>query len=156
MSATARHLINEFLKVKRFAMVGVSHDPEDFSRRLYDELSRRGYDVVPVNPLAEHIDGKPCLARVQDIRPPVTSALLMTPHAATNQVLRDCADAGITLVWIYGISGVKNVSESALNICAETGIKVVSGYCPFMFFHGTAFFHRLHGFALKLTGSYPG
>jgi predicted CoA-binding protein len=155
MSQTARHLVNEFLTIKRFAMVGVSRDPKDFSRRLYDELCRRGYDVVPVNPFVGHIDGKPCLPRVQDIRPPVTSALLMTSHATTDQVLRDCADAGITLVWIYGISGVKSVSQSALKICDETGIKVVSGYCPFMFFHSTAFLHRLHGFVLKLTGSYP-
>jgi predicted CoA-binding protein len=155
MSATARHLINEFLKVKRFAIVGVSHDEKEFSRKLYHELCRRGYDIVPVNPFIKHINGKPCVARVQDIRPPVTSALLMTSQATTDQVLRDCADAGITLVWIYGISGVKNVSQSALKICDETGIKAVSGYCPFMFFHGSAFFHRLHGFALKLTGSYP-
>jgi predicted CoA-binding protein len=155
MSLTARHLINEFLKVKRFAMVGVSHDEKEFSRKLYREFCRRGYDVVLVNPFVKHIDGKPSVPRVQDIRPPVTSALLMTSHATTLQVLRDCADAGITLVWIYGISGVKNVSRSALKVCDETGIKVVSGYCPFMFFHGTAFFHRLHGFALKLTRSYP-
>lgn len=155
MSQTARHLINEFLAVKRFAMVGISHNPKDFSRTLYDELCRRGYDVVAVNPFVGHIDGKPCLARVQDIRPPVTSALLMTSHAVTDQVLRDCADAGITLVWIYGISGVKSVSQSALKICEETGIKVVSGYCPFMFFHSAALFHRLHGFVLKLAGSYP-
>jgi predicted CoA-binding protein len=155
MSQTARHLINEFLAVKRFAMVGVSRDEKEFSRKLYHELWRRGYDIVPVNPFVGHIDGKPCLARVQDIRPPVTSALLMTSQSITDKVLRDCADAGITLVWIYGISGVKNVSQSALKICDETGMKVVSGYCPFMFFHGTAFFHRLHGFVLKLTRSYP-
>jgi len=155
MSATARHLVNEFLKVKRFAMVGVSHDGKEFSQKLYHELCRRGYDVVPVNPFVEYIDGRPCVARVQDIRPPVTSALLMTSRAVTDQVLRDCADAGITLVWIYGVSGVQNVSQSALEICHETGIKVVTGYCPYMFFHGTTFFHRLHGFALKLTRSYP-
>ena len=155
MSQTARHLINEFLTVRRFAMVGVSHDPKDFSRRLYTELCRRGYDVVPVNPFAGHIDGKPCLARVQDIRPPVTSALLMTSRSVTDHVLHDCADGGITLVWIYGISGVGSVSPSALRICEENGIKVVTGYCPYMFFHETQFFHRLHGFALKLTGRYP-
>jgi predicted CoA-binding protein len=155
MSPTARHLVNEFLTLKRFAMVGVSHDPKDFSRRLYEELCRRGYDVIPVNPSVEYVDGKPCFARVQDIRPPVTSALLMTSQSVTDHVLHDCADAGITLVWIYGISGVKSVSPSAQRICGENGIKVVTGYCPFMFFHDAPFFHRLHGFALKLTGRYP-
>ena len=152
---TSRNLIKEFLIQKRFAMVGVSHDPKDFSRKLFDEFCRRGYDVVPVNPFIKHIDGKPCFARVQDIRPPLTSGLLMTSRSVTEQVLRDCVEAGFTLVWIYGISGVRSISPSALKICDENGIKVVAGYCPYMFFHGTAFFHGLHGLALKVFGSYP-
>jgi len=32
---------------------------------------------------------------------------------------------------------------------------VVPGFCPLMFFPDTAWFHRLHGLVMKITGSYP-
>lgn len=141
--------------LRRFAMVGVSRDPEQFSRKLFRELIRRGYDVVPVNPHVRELDGRRCYARLQDITPRVTSALLMTSRARTEGILRDCADAGVTLVWIYGISGPRDVSRDALKICQDFGIGVVPGYCPYMFMPMTAFYHRLHGIVSKLIGKYP-
>ena len=150
----ASHLIVGFLQSKRFAMLGVSRNPRDFSRRLYDEFLKRGYDVIAVNPATPAIDGKHCFKRVQDIQPPVTCALLMTPRAATDKVLLDCADAGITLVWIYGISGEKDISPNAIKICREHGMEIVPGYCPFMFMPMTALYHRVHGFVWKAIGKY--
>jgi hypothetical protein len=34
-------------------------------------------------------------------------------------------------------------------------VDVVPGFCPYMFLPGTPFFHGLHGFVKKVTGSYP-
>lgn len=150
-----RDLISEFLSVKRFAMVGVSRDRSEFSRKLFSEFRERGYDVIPVNPGADEIDGVRCSAHVCDISPRVTAALLMTSRSATEDVLRECADAGVTLVWIYGISGEKDISPAARKICQEYGIELVPGYCPYMFMPMTALFHRIHGFAQRLVGSYP-
>jgi len=31
----------------------------------------------------------------------------------------------------------------------------VAGYCPYMFLPQTPFFHRFHGFLMKVTGAYP-
>ena len=42
--------VQDFLAQKRIAVVGVSHDPKDFSRRLLRTLRERGYDAVAVNP----------------------------------------------------------------------------------------------------------
>src|SRR5690349_258401 len=97
----AMQRIQEFLGQKRLAIVGVSKQPKDFSRSLFREFQRRGYDAVPVNPDATEIEGRPCFARVQDIQPPVTAALLMTSPAATDQVVLDCAAAGVRQVWMY-------------------------------------------------------
>jgi hypothetical protein len=90
--------VEDFLALHRIAMVGVSRNPEDFSRKLFREMCERGYDMVPVNLVAEEIDGRECL---------------------------------------------------------ENGIRVVDGHCPFMFFRGTKFPHRVHGFLQKITGRYP-
>ena len=148
-------LIKEFLSQKRFAVVGISRDPDKFSRRLFRELLRHGYDVAPVNPNARELDGKRCYARIQEIQPPITSALLLTSWEKADQILLDCADAGVTLVWIYGISGAKDIGSSALALCQKHGIEIVPGYCPYMFMPMTAVYHRLHGFVSRAIGAYP-
>jgi predicted CoA-binding protein len=54
--------IEDFLAENRIAMVGVSREPKGFSRMLFEELSKRGYDMVPVNPNAPEVLGRPCFA----------------------------------------------------------------------------------------------
>src|ERR1017187_7078098 len=77
-SMSSLALVQDFLGQKRLAVVGVSRKPDDFSRKLFCELRDRGYDVVPVNPEVDEIDGKKCFAHLQDVQPPVDGALLMT------------------------------------------------------------------------------
>lgn len=146
--------IEEFLAQKRIAMVGISRNPKDFSVMLFEELRRRGYDMVPVNPSAQEIQGRRCFARVQEIQPPVDAALLMTPPQVTDAAVRDCAEAGIRRVWMYSAGGQGAVSPDAVGFCRAQGIGVVPGECPYMFLR-PAGFHGLHGLIRKITGHYP-
>jgi uncharacterized protein len=143
---THRELIDDFLAQKRVAVVGVSGNPKDLSRKLFSELCQRGYSVIPVNPKTSELDGQRCFARVQDIVPPVDAALLMTPPEITDQVVRDCAEAGIGRVWMHRGTGKGAVSQSAIAFCEKQGIRVVPGYCIYMFLPKAGFIHRLHGF----------
>ncbi len=153
--ATTRRQIDDFWALKRLAVIGVSRDPKEFSNRLWQELRQRGYDAPPVNPKATEIDGRPCFARVQDIVPPVEGVVILTPARVTEQVVRDCAEAGVGRVWMHRGAGIGSVSPAAVAFCEANGIDVVAGHCPYMFLPGTPFFHGLHGFVKKLTGSYP-
>ena len=148
-------LIDEFLGHRRIAVVGVSRRPADFTRALFREFLKHGYDAVPVTPHAQEVEGRACFARVQDIREPVEAAMLVTPPAATDQVVRDCAEAGIPLVWMYRARGQGAVSESAASFCRSHEIRVIPGFCPMMFFPDTPWFHRFHGVLLKISGKYP-
>lgn len=147
--------IEDFLAQKRIAMPGISRDPANFSVKLFEELCRRGYDVVPVNPHMAEVQGRRCFTRVQDIQPRVEAALLMTSSEATETVVHDCAEAGIRRVWMYRATGKGSVSTKAVAFCRERGIEVVPGQCPFMFLPDTAGVHRFHGFIRKITGRYP-
>ena len=147
--------IEKFFAQKRIAIVGISRDPKSFSATLFQEFSRRGYDVVPVNPNMKEILGRHCFARLQDVQPPVQAALLMTSPAASEAVVRDCANAGIKLVWLYRAAGQGAVSDEVLRFCAQRGIEVVPGECPFMFWDDAGFFHQVHGLVRRITGRYP-
>src|SRR6266545_3526034 len=111
-----------FLAHRRLAFVGVSRDPRDFSRTVFAELARRGYDVVPVNPTGGNgPDAAPFARRVQDIDPPVDAALLMTPPAVTTEVVKDCAEAGIRHLWMHQGVGRGAASPAAIDYCREHG-----------------------------------
>lgn len=148
-------LIKEFLSQQRFAFAGVSRDPKDFSRSLLAEFLQRGYHVAIVNPFALEINNLRCFHTLQEVTPRVHAALLMGPKDLTVRLVRNCIEAGISIIWIHGIGGPKNIPHEALRACELRGIKVIPGYCPFMFLEETGRFHRWHGQIMKLTGSYP-
>ena len=147
--------IQDFLAQKRFAFAGVSRQPKDFSRALFREFRARGYDLVPVHPAADAIDGIPCFRTVQEIDPRVDSVLLMTPPGVTDVLVRECAQAGIKRVWLYRGGGLGAGSPGAVKFCEDNGIAVIPGECPFMFFPETGWMHRVHGFVRKIAGTYP-
>ena len=61
MTTLAR--VNGFLGHERIAFIGVSRNPEDFSRQLFRDMEARGYDMVPVNFGADEIEGNTASAR---------------------------------------------------------------------------------------------
>jgi predicted CoA-binding protein len=135
-----------FLAQRRIAVVGVSHSRAHFSRALLRELLRRGYDAVPVSATAQQAEGRPCFARLQDVQPPVSGALLLTPPAQTQQAVRDCLQAGIRSVWIHRGAGPGSSTPEALALCRAGDVDLVSDLCPFMALSGAGWPHRLHGF----------
>jgi uncharacterized protein len=147
--------INDFLAHRRIAMVGVSRNPQDFSRALFREMRAKGYEIVPVNPLTDEVEDQKSFARVQDIVPQVEGVLIVTSPSQTEQVVRDCAEAGIRNVWMHSGGGQGSVDPKAVTFCHKNGIRLVEGHCPFMFLPEAHWFHRAHGFILKLTGQYP-
>lgn len=146
---------NEFLGQRRLAVVGVSRDPRDLSRTLFNELRARGYDVVPVHPTLESVDGVACARRLQDVHPRIDGAILMTPPLVTDSVVRDCAEAGVKRVWMHRGAGRGASSPVAVSYCRDHGISVVESACPFMFLPGAGFAHRAHGFLARLFGQHP-
>jgi uncharacterized protein len=147
--------IRDFLAQKRIAVVGVSHDPKDFSRNLLRTFRERGYDAVAVNPILQSADDAPCFASLNEVNPPVDGVLLMTSPAVTDQVVLECARLHIPRVWMYRAGGKGAVSPQAVEFCEDHGIAVVPGECPYMFLPQEPWFHRLHGFIKRISGSYP-
>lgn len=134
----------EFLAQNRIAVVGVSRDEKDFSRRVLRALAEAGYEVVPVNPALDSVEGRTCFPRVNDVRPPVHAALLLTPPVESEEVVRDCARAGVRHVWMHRGAGNGAASAEALRFCDANGISVVTDLCPFMALPDTGFPHNLH------------
>ena len=131
--------------------MGVSRDPKDFSRAVLKAFLDRGYDAVPVNPAMEEVDGRRCHPSVVAVSPPVEAALLLTPAARSAAAVADCLAADVRRIWLHrGLGSMGAVSPDALELCADNGVDVVAGECPFMYLEGTGLPHRIHGFFHRL------
>jgi predicted CoA-binding protein len=151
----SRSDIDRFLALPRFAFIGVSRNPLDFSRTLFRDLLARGYDVVPVNPNTTEIEGRLCYASVKEVEGELPGALLMTPPATTSQVLEDCFAKGIRLAWLHRSGGQGSLSADALHFAAASGMKVIAGECPFMFLPNAGWAHSIHRGLRWFTGRLP-
>ncbi len=144
-------VILEFLDQKRLAFVGASHDPKAFSATVYRALRERSYELFPVNPPAETVEGDRCYASIDELPDGIDGALVMVPAAASASVVEACVAKGIPRVWLHQGIGPSSVSAEAVALCHEHGIEVVDGACPMMFAEPVGWFHRAHRGERRLT-----
>lgn len=152
---TSRAAIDNFLRLRRIAVVGVSRNEKDFSRMLWSELRKRGYDLVPVNRNAAMIDGLPAYPDIPAIEPAPEGVLLMVPAAESLEPVRQAVRAGVKGIWFYRSIGQGAVSPEAVELARKSGCDVVAGECPFMFLPNSGVPHSWHRVWRRLTGTLP-
>lgn len=155
MPVNSRRTIDRFLARKRIAFIGISRKPSDFSRHVFRAFVERGYDMIPVNPKMAEVEGRPCYSRIGNITPKPEAALVMTSPGLSEQVIRECEDAGVEQVWLHRGAGSGAVSVEAVEAGRRNDMEVVAGECPFMFLCGHQFPHNVHAFIKKVTRTYP-
>ena len=117
----------------------------------YRELKAKGYQLFPVHPEAEVLEGDPCYHSLRALPEQAGGVLAVVPPAETERVVRDAAAAGIPRVWMQ--QGAE--SEVAVRFCGEHGISVVAGECILMFTQPLKFGHKAHRWVWKLLGKLP-
>lgn len=148
---TTRAAIDDFLKQKTLAIIGVSRGGKKFGNACYKELKAHGYLLFPINPHAETIQGERCYPNLGALPQPVDAVLLIVPPVETEKVVKDIASSGIKRVWMQRGAA----SEKAIRFCEENGVSVVHGECILMYAEPLVFFHRMHRFVHKLLGKMP-
>lgn len=150
-----RAAIDDFLAQERLAFVGVSHNSKSFSAGVYRELRDHGYELHPVNPGTDTIEGDPCVRSVTELPDGLDGAIVMVAAERSADVVQDCVDHGIPRIWLHKGVGPSSVSEEAVAICRDHGVEVVDGACPLMFAEPTGWFHRVHRAEQRITGRLP-
>lgn len=149
-----RELVDSFLAQERIAVVGVRTTVEDAANSIYDKLKGAGHQVFAVNPKAEEYKGDPCYSSVKEIPGGVQAAMLVTRPELTEKIVEECAEAGVTHVWMHRSIG-NSVSEKAVQFCRDNGITVIGGGCPMMFVEPVDFGHVCMRFIGKYAGWLP-
>jgi predicted CoA-binding protein len=114
---STRRDIEAFLALRRIAVVGVSRKAASYSRLVFGELRQRGYDLVPVHPLAREIDGIPCARSLAEVQPPPEAALILTRPDLYAELGEQARQADVAAVWFRQkgptLEGITVVSASA-------------------------------------------
>lgn len=153
---TIKDAAAEFLANKRVAVTGVSRNPAGHgSNVVYQRLRDRGYQVFAVNPNADEVEGDPCYHDLKSIPGGVDAVVIGTKPESAETTMQECADLGITHVWMHRSFGTGSVSESATEHGREQGICVIDGGCPCMFDPTADPGHKAMRFVLTLTGKVP-
>ena len=146
---------NEFLAQKRIAVAGVSRDEKQPANLIYRRLRDTGHEVFAVNPRAEEVEGDPCFRSVADIRGGVDGVVVVTPPEASAGVVADCVAAGVPRVWFHRGMGPGSVTEDAVALAENHGMKVIPGGCPNMFGATSDPGHRAMLRVLQVSGKVP-
>jgi predicted CoA-binding protein len=153
--ATMHEAVEAFLAQKRIAVAGVSRNKNEAANIIYRKLRASGYEVFPVNPNAETVEGDNCYPDLGSVPGGVDGVVIATRPAVTEQVVRECADLGVPRVWMHRSFGQGSVSEDAVDYCREKGIEVIAGGCPMMFCRPVDFPHKCMRWILNVTGGLP-
>ena len=148
-------LIKTFLAGDTFAVAGASRDRSKYGNKSVRAHAAQGYEVFPVNPNAKEIEGDPCYANVSSIPEGVDGVVIATQPKVTDQIVRECAEAGISRVWMHRSFGGGSVSPDAVDYCRANNITVIPGGCPMMFCEPVDTGHKCIRWILNLTGGLP-
>ncbi len=152
---TLREAAEEFLAQRRIAVAGVSRDDKQTANAIYRRLRDAGYEVVPVNPNADEVEGDRCYPTLAAIPERPDGVLVVTPPDAAADIARQAAQVGVPRLWMHRSFGAGSASEDATRVCREAGIAVLDGACPMMFLEPVDPFHRCFRWVFGVTGKLP-
>ncbi|MFH1680384.1 MAG: CoA-binding protein [Candidatus Eisenbacteria bacterium] len=148
---TTRAEVERFLSRKKLALAGASRSGKKFGNTVLKELLVKGYEVYPVHPGADEVNGLRAFRSLAEVPADVDALVVIVPPSQTESLVREATARGIRSVWIQ--QGAE--SAEAVSFCRENGINVISGECILMFAEPAAWPHRLHRWIRGLFGRLP-
>jgi predicted CoA-binding protein len=122
-STSESERIQAFLQSGPFAVVGASTDREKYGNKVLRCYQQHGKEVFPINPRAPEVEGLKAYASLADLPKRVAAISVITPPAATEQVVRQAQAAGVRHVWMQ--PGAE--SDQAIQAAEALGMSVIAG-----------------------------
>ena len=120
---SSQEQIEKFLSGKRFAVVGASQDRTKYGNKVLRVYQQNNYDVVPVNPKADEVEGLKTHPDLSSIPGTIDGVSIITPPAVTERVVQDAIQRGIKHIWMQ--PGAE--SDTAVQAAKEAGANVIAG-----------------------------
>jgi predicted CoA-binding protein len=123
MATPVTDRIQAFLAAGPFAVVGASTDRSKYGNKVLRCYQQHGKEVYPINPKAAEVEGLKAYASLAELPVKARAISIITPPAATEQVVREAAAAGVQHVWMQ--PGAE--SDAAIATAESLGLSVIAG-----------------------------
>ena len=147
--------VERFLREKRIAVAGVSRHADVAANAVFKKLRNGGYEVFPVNPNTEEVEGVRCYPDVSSVPGELGAVVIATHPDVSASIVRQCKERGVKLVWFHRSFGAGSVSKEAVDECERLGLECIVGGCPLMFCDPVDFGHKCMKWWLQRSGQVP-
>lgn len=117
------------------AVVGATDNPAKYGATIYRDLKRKGYQVYPVNPQRETVDGDRAFPDLASLPSPPTIVNIVVPPSRTMRVLEQAVALDLHNVWIQPGAAddavrayvVEHEMNALIDACIMVQARVVAG-----------------------------
>ena len=114
------------LDLQRVAVVGASTSPGKAAHEIPQYLLNHGYEVIPVNPNADEIFGRPAYDSLADVEEDIEVVDVFRPSEEVGEIV-DAALAREDAPVVWTQLGIRD--DEALSRAEEGGLRVVADRC---------------------------
>ena len=113
----------EMLKHKKWAVIGANNNPDKYGNMIFNKLRSKGYEVYPVNPVYQEVEGETCYPDLRSL-PVLPDVINMVVSPKRGEAfLREAAELGIKYIWLQ--PGTHN--DDIMALIDELGLTALQG-----------------------------
>ncbi|KFM20789.1 hypothetical protein AAA799D07_00245 [Marine Group I thaumarchaeote SCGC AAA799-D07] len=117
--------IKDILTLKKVAVVGMSRHSNKPAHFVPKYLSEQGFDIIPINPIADKILGKKSHKHLHSVEENIDIVDVFRPSNQVLPVVEDAIKIKPRVIWLQ--EGIHNLE--AEDLARKHGIKVVYNRC---------------------------
>ena len=118
--------IDQMLKLKTWAIVGLSNNSERAAFGVAKILIEKGHQIIPVHPNAETVHGQKGYAKLSDIPGKVDVVDIFVNSELAGEVVNDAIALGAKGVWLQ----LDVIDAGAISRAHDAGLLAVMNHCP--------------------------
>ena len=108
------------------ALIGASNDRSKYGNKIYRDLRNKGYNVTPINPNEEKIEGDRAYTSIEEMKELPDIANFVVPPPVAIKIAQNITNLGIKHLWFQPGSESKELEDWLKN---TDGIEYLINAC---------------------------
>ena len=108
------------------ALIGASNDRNKYGNKIYRDLRNKGYNVTPINPKEEKIEGDRAYSSIEEMKELPDIANFVVPPPVAIRIAQNITNLGIKHLWFQPGSESKELEDWLKN---TDGIEYLINAC---------------------------
>ncbi len=117
--------IDNALQYKNWAVLGATHNKFKFGYKVFNKLRKHGYNVFPVNPGLDDIEGIKCCGKIDDIPENIDVVNMIVNPSIGITTLEAAKQKGAKIIWCQPGADSQEIIDKA----REMGLEIIYNEC---------------------------